>query len=70
MTFAETTLSERISAKFIHDWLIMAVDFDWVQDVRVAIHKDVATEAVLTAADFSSPDPEDDVSRFGRSVRC
>jgi len=61
----ETTLSERISAKFIHDWLIMVVDFDWVPDVRVAIHKDVATEEMLTAADFSSPDPEDDISRFG-----
>ena len=51
--------------KFIHDWLIMLVDLDWTTDVRIAIHKDVATAKTIRCADCSSPDPDDDISRFG-----
>ena len=51
--------------KYIHDWLIVLVDFDWTTDVRVAIHKEVATAKTIDIADCSSPDPDDDISRFG-----
>jgi hypothetical protein len=46
-------------------WLIMLVDFDCTQDVRIAIHKDIATAKAIDSADCSSPDPDDDISRFG-----
>ena len=51
--------------KYIHEWLIVLVDFDWTTDVRVAIHKEVATAKTIDIADCSSPDPDDDISRFG-----
>ncbi len=51
--------------KYIHDWIIVLVDFDWTTDVRVAIHKEVATAKTLDIADCSSPDPDIDISRFG-----
>ena len=56
---------QRADQKYIHDWLIMLVDFDWTTDVQVAIHKDVATAKAIDGADCSSPDPDDDISRFG-----
>lgn len=57
--------TKRVDAMYIHDWLIMLVDFDWTTDVRIAIHKDVATSKAIDTADCSSPDPDDDISRFG-----
>lgn len=57
--------SHAVNQQYIHDWLIMLVDFDWTTDVRIAIHKDVATPKAFYNADCSSPDPEDDTSRFG-----
>jgi len=59
---------QRADQMYIHDWLIMLVDFDWTTDVRVAIHKDVATAKAIDGADCSSPDPDDDISRFGPST--
>jgi hypothetical protein len=59
--YGKQTADER----YIHDWLIMLVDFDWTPDVLVAIHKDVATMKAIDAADHSVPDPEDNISRFG-----
>ena len=51
---------------YIHDWLIMFVDFDWKPNVRVAIHKDVVSDSLAPhVPDCSSPDPDDDISRFG-----
>ena len=57
--------SHAVNQKYIHDWLIVLVDFDWTTDVRVAIHKEVATAKTIEIADCSSPDPDDDISRFG-----
>jgi len=54
-----------IEEMYIHDWLIMYVDFDWTPDVRVAIHKDVINPEHSCDVDHSSPDPEEDISRFG-----
>jgi hypothetical protein len=56
---------KRADQMYIHDWLIMLVDFDWTTDVRIAIHKDLATPKAIDNADCSSPDPDDDISRFG-----
>ena len=56
---------EKLEEMYIHDWLIMLVDFDWTRDVRVAIHKDVINPEHSCDVDHSSPDPEDDISRFG-----
>ena len=50
--------------KYIHDWLIL-LDEDNPLDCRIAIHKEVATAKTIDIADCSSPDPEDDISRFG-----
>ena len=56
---------ETLDEMYIHDWLIMYVDFDWTPDVRVAIHKDVINPEHSCDVDHSSPDPEEDISRFG-----
>jgi hypothetical protein len=49
----------------IHDWLIFIVDFGGAPECRIAIHKSIATPNSRTHADRSSPDPDDDISRFG-----
>tara|TARA_R110002012_G_scaffold278656_1_gene466342 strand:- start:299 stop:904 length:606 start_codon:yes stop_codon:yes gene_type:complete len=54
-----------IDEMYIHDWLIMFVDFDWKPNVRVAIHKDVINPEHSCDVDHSSPDPDDDITRFG-----
>ena len=57
---------ETLDEMYIHDWLIMYVDFDWKPNVQVAIHKDVVSDSLaLHVPDCSSPDPDDDISRFG-----
>ena len=56
---------QRADRGYIHDWLIVLVDFAWTTDIRVAIHKAVATAKTIEIADCSSPDPDDDISRFG-----
>ena len=56
---------KRADEMYIHDWLIFIVDFDNVSEVRVAIHKSIATPNRGPHADCSSPDPDDDISRFG-----
>ena len=56
---------QKLDAMYIHDWLIFIVDFDNVSEVRVAIHKSIATPNKGPHADCSSPDPDDDISRFG-----
>ena len=59
---------QRADQKYIHDWLIFLVDFDGGNECRVAIHKSIATPNRGPHADCSSPDPDDDISRFGPST--
>ena len=50
--------------KYIHDWLIFVDDANPLE-CRIAIHKDVVHPDRIDDADCSSPDPDDDISRFG-----
>lgn len=50
--------------KYIHDWLIFTDDANPLE-CRIAIHKDVVHPDRIHSADCSSPDPDDDISRFG-----
>jgi len=49
---------------YIHDWLIFVDDCSPLPG-RIAIHKDAIDPQCITGADCSSPDPDDDISRFG-----
>tara|TARA_R110001583_G_scaffold56983_5_gene171411 strand:- start:973 stop:1281 length:309 start_codon:yes stop_codon:yes gene_type:complete len=51
--------------KHIHDWLIFTDGSHALDCGRIAIHKDVVDPNCIDAADCSSPDPDEDISRFG-----
>lgn len=53
---------ETLDEMYIHDWLIFP---DNPLGCRIAIHKDVVNPSKASHADCSSPDPDDDISRFG-----
>ena len=55
---------QRADQMYIHDWLIFTDDANPLE-CRIAIHKDVVHPDRIDAADCSSPDPDDDISRFG-----
>lgn len=57
-------MSNNILHSFIHDWIIFT-DESTPMPGRIAIHKDVINPRCITGADCSSPDPDDDISRFG-----
>lgn len=63
--YGKISFPRSINAMYIHDWLIFLVDFDGGNECRVAIHKSIATPNRGPHADCSSPDPDDDISRFG-----
>ena len=56
---------QRADQKYIHDWLIFTDGSHALDCERIAIHKDVVHSHRINAADCSSPDPDDDISRFG-----
>ena len=51
--------------KYIHDWLIFLDEDHPLECGPIAIHKDVVHSHRINDADCSSPDPDDDISRFG-----
>ena len=55
---------QRADQMYIHDWLIF-LDEDNPIDCPIAIHKAVIHPDRLKDADWSTPDPEQGVSRFG-----
>ena len=55
---------QRADQMYIHDWLIFTDDANPLE-CRIAIHKDVVHPDRIDDADCSSPDPDDDISRFG-----
>ena len=55
---------QRADQKFIHDWLIFLDEDHPLECGPIAIHKDVVGNRAHRA-DCSTPDPEDDVTRFG-----
>tara|TARA_R110000796_G_scaffold91739_1_gene195890 strand:+ start:119 stop:580 length:462 start_codon:yes stop_codon:yes gene_type:complete len=58
-------LPEDMDQKYIHDWLIFLYEDNPLECGPIAIHKDVVDPNCIKAADCSSPDPDDDISRFG-----
>ena len=61
---SDCTHNRKVGQLYIHDWLIFVDDCSPLPG-RIAIHKDVIDPKRITAADCSSPDPDDDISRFG-----
>ena len=55
---------QRADQMYIHDWLIFTDDANPLA-CRIALHKDVVHPDRIDDADCSSPDPDDDISRFG-----
>ena len=56
---------QRADQMYIHDWLIFTDGSHALDCGHIAIHKDVVHPDRLKDADCSSPDPDDDISRFG-----
>ena len=56
---------KRADQMYIHDWLIFTDGSHALDCGHIAIHKDVVNPDRLEDADCSSPDPDDDISRFG-----
>jgi len=56
---------QRADRKYIHDWLIFTDGSHALDCGPIAIHKDVVDPNCIDAADCSSPDPDDHISRFG-----
>jgi len=56
---------KRADQMYIHDWLIFTDGLHPLDCGRIAIHKDVVHHSRIDVADCSSPDPDDDISRFG-----
>ena len=50
---------------YIHDWLIFLDEDHPLEFGPIAIHKDVLDPKCIEAADCSSPNPDDDITRFG-----
>ena len=59
---------KRADQMYIHDWLIFTDGSHPLDCERIAIHKDVVHPSRIDIADCSSPDPDDDISRFGPST--